>query len=146
MSNKNYIFNLLTYHQDKFENIGSRIADVVGRGRHLIKNKKHSLSNELGLGLRQTKYVDATKNSKEMAGYFALNYERPLTNNTLFKEKFSILAGSDNIFTQLDISAKVKMTKRLSLSVNYSLEYNSKVQSGFKKLGKKMGITLLSEF
>ncbi|MCK5810968.1 MAG: DUF481 domain-containing protein [Cocleimonas sp.] len=146
MSNKNYVFNLLTYHQDKFENIDSRIADVFGRGRHFIKNKKHSLSNELGLGVRQTKYVDTTKSSKEMAGYFSLNYKRPLTSNTLLKEKLSILAGRDNIFTQLDISTEVKMTNTLSLSVNYSLGYNSKVQSGFKKLSKKMGITLLSEF
>ena len=81
-----------------------------------------------------------------MAGYFSLNYKRPLTSNTLLKEKLSILAGRDNIFTQLDISTEVKMTNTLSLSVNYSLGYNSKVQSGFKKLSKKMGITLLSEF
>lgn len=145
-SNKNYIFNLLTYHKDKFENIGSRIADVVGRGRHLIKNKKHSVSSELGLGGRQTKYVDGTKKSKEIAGYFALNYERSLTSNTILKEKFSILAGSNNTFTKLDTSVEVKMTKTLSLSVNYSVGHNRNVQSGFKKLGTKMGITLLSEF
>ncbi|MCK5917643.1 MAG: DUF481 domain-containing protein [Cocleimonas sp.] len=146
INTKSYIFNLLTYHQDKFENIGSRVSDIVGYGRHLIKNKKHSLSNELGFGIQQKKYIDGTKKSKEMAGYFALDYERPLTSNSLLKEKFSILSSKDNTFTKLDTTLEVEMTKKLSLRVNYSVNHNQKVQLGFKKISTKVGVTLVSEF
>ena len=141
-----YIFNLSSYNRDKFSNISSRIADIVGYGSNLIKNKTHTLNSEYGLGIRQTKYIDKIKNSKEPAGYFALHYTRQLTKNTTLKEDFSILTGKDNTFTELKTALDVEMTEKLSLSVKYTLNHNKKTQIGFKKVGMIMSINLVGEY
>ncbi len=143
---KGYIFNLTSYNRDKFSNISARVADVVGYGRHLIKNKKHTLDSEYGLGIRQTRYIDKTKKSKEPAGYFALHYKRKLTKTTTLKEDLSILTGKDNTFSELKTALDVQMTKRLSLSVKYTLHHNQKTQIGFKKTGMVMSINLVGDF
>ena len=146
VNKERYVFNLSSYNRDKFSNISSRIADIVGYGRHLIKNKTHTLNSEYGFGIRQTKYIDKTKKSKEPAGYFALHYKRKLTKNTTLKEDFSILTGKDNTFSELKTALEVEMTEKLSLSVKYTLHHNKKVPIGFEKVGMVMSINLVGDY
>ncbi|MCK5895419.1 MAG: DUF481 domain-containing protein [Cocleimonas sp.] len=146
INKKQYFFNLSTYNRDKFSNIDARFVNVSGYGHHVLKNKKHTLNSELGFGLRQTKYSDDTKKSKDPAGYFALHYKRKLTKTTILKEDFSLLMGKDNTFSELKTAIDVQMTERLSLGVKYTLYHNQKIQAGFKKMGMVMSINLVGDF
>jgi putative salt-induced outer membrane protein YdiY len=146
VNKETYIFNLSSYNRDKFSNIGARVADIVGYGRNLIQSKKQTLNSEYGFGIRQTRYIDKTKKSREPAGYFALHYKRKLTKNTTLKEDFSTLTGKDNTFSELKTALEVQMSEKLSLSVKYTLHHNKKIQKGFKKMGMIMSVNLVGEF
>jgi len=146
INSQRYIFSLSAYHKDQFTNIDNRFAEIIGYGHFLIKNKTHKLNSELGLGIRQTKYLDNTKKSKELTGYLALHYKRKLTENTTLSEDFSTLSGNDNTFTELVSALEVNMTKMLSLSVKYTLNHNQTVQTGFENLDTIMSINLVGDF
>ena len=58
MTDKDYVFAILRYDQDKFAFIDSRTTEVVGYGRQFISTPKHYLDGEIGLGARQTEYIN----------------------------------------------------------------------------------------
>src|SRR3569832_1164834 len=56
-SEKNYMFGILRYDQDRFAFINSRFNEVLGYGRQVYNTRIHVLDGEIGLGARQTDYV-----------------------------------------------------------------------------------------
>ncbi len=146
INSKSYVFNFLTYDQDKFANIDSRIADVIGYGRKLIESEKHSLIGEIGLGARQTEHIDETPDSNEAVGHFGLHYKGQLTDTTTLTEDLTIQSGKDNTFSESVTALQVAMTEKLSLSLNYSVRNNTEVPTGFEKTDTVTSINLVGKF
>lgn len=146
LNDKSYVFNFLSYDSDKFANIDSRVADVVGYGRNLVANEKHQLDAELGLGLRQTKFTNGDPDTEETVGHLGLHYNGKLTKTTSLSEDLQVQGGSDNIYTQSVTGLNVAMTEKLSLGLNYTVNNNSDVPAGFKKTDTVTSVNLVADF
>lgn len=146
MGDRGYVFNFLSYDSDEFANIDSRLADVVGYGRNLIDTEKHNLDVELGVGYRQTRFTNNDPDSDETVGHAGLNYIGQITPTTTLTENLLIQGGSDNIFTESVTALNVKMTDKLSLSLNYTVRNNSEVAAGREKTDTVTSINLVTGF
>lgn len=147
INKKSYYFNTIGYKHNEFKNIDSRVFDAFGYGRVLLKNDKHKLTGYVGAGIRKVQYIDGTPESTGGLGYIGGHYKGQLTDAISLNEEFSILTGKDNdTLSESVTSLNLKMTKSLSLSLEYEIHHHSKVSSGFKKTDTKTGVNLVVNF
>ncbi|CAA6828368.1 MAG: Unknown protein [uncultured Thiotrichaceae bacterium] len=146
LSQKSYLFNFISYDADEFADIDFRIADVLGYGHTLIDTDKHYLEAELGLGFRQTQFISDDPDSDETVGNLGLHYIGKLTDTTKLTEDLLILGGDENVFTESVTALNVKMTEKLSLSLNYTIRNNSDVPDGIEKTDTITSVNLVADF
>lgn len=143
---RSYAFNFASYEADKFSNLDMRISNVLGYGRQVLKKEKHTLDTEVGLGARNTEFVNNRADLDEAVAHLALHYKGKLTKTTTLTEDFTIQSGDDNTFTESVTALQVAMTERLSLSLNYTVRNNTDVSAGFEKTDTITSINLVSSF
>ncbi|WP_200240563.1 DUF481 domain-containing protein [Thiohalocapsa halophila] len=143
---RTFAFGFLGYDRDPFSNIESRYSATIGLGHALIDTERQTLTLQLGGGYRMTRFTDDTPDSDEPVARGAFNYGLRLTDNTSFRQDLSVMAGSDNTFTESITSLQVSMTDNLALSLSYTVLNNSFTPPGIDSTDTFTSVNLVAGF
>ena len=93
-----------------------------------------------------TQFTDDTPDSDESVVRGAFNYGLRVTDNTIFRQDLSVMAGSDNTFTESITSLQVSMTDNLALSLSYTVLNSSFTPHGIDSTDTFTSVNLVAGF
>jgi len=142
---KSYLFGRLAWDKDKFSGYDQQIREVVGYGRHFIKNDRHELNGEVGVGLRQSDLRDGTSEDESIAR-LSVDYAFQLSETAEFKQLFGVESGSDNTYTESVTSLSADVWTNLAIVLSYTVKRNSDVPVGTEKKDTFTAVSLEYSF
>lgn len=129
LNGTDYLFITAQVENDRFAGFDRRMSEAVGYGRHLFETERHRLNGELGIGARQTRFVDGTRDN-DAIGRLALNWLFGISENTEFTSRLIVESGSGNTFTESINALKTNLTGSVFSSISYTVKHNSTVPGG----------------
>lgn len=131
LTDKDYAFGILRYDQDQFSAIDSRFTEVVGYGRRLLDTAAHKLEAEIGVGARQTQYVESPDTvglaENEALGFLGGKYEGQLTEHSKLSETLRVEFGEENTFIESVTGLTMVVIGNLSSKITYTVRHNSDI-------------------
>lgn len=124
-----YLFLTAQYEQDRFAGFDRRTSEAVGYGRHFIGTERHQIDGELGVGARQVRYVDGTRDNVAIMR-LAASWKWQVSDSTEFISQLMLQNGNDNRFTESVTSLKTNLIGSLFSSLSYTVKHNSVVPAG----------------
>ncbi len=151
MTDKDYLFGLLRYDSDEFAFIDSRTTEVFGYGRLFFNDDKLYWDGEIGVGARQTDYLEdpSTVDLKEdeIIGFLGTKLSIRLSQNARFLETLRVEIGEDNTYIESITGLQLAIAGNLSSSITYTVRHNTDIEG---ELGEKTdtitGVNLVYSF
>ena len=145
LSDKNYLYGLITYENDRFSGYDYRTNESLGYGRHLIKRDNLTLDAEAGAGARQSKLRTG---SSENEGVFrlagALNWK--ISAASIFSEDLSFDIGENQTVSKSVTGLKTQIVGSLATKITYTVKNTSDVPPGVKTTDTETAVTLVYSF
>jgi putative salt-induced outer membrane protein len=149
-------FGNFHYEDDAFSGFAYQGSAATGIGYNFVDTDATKLSMQLGAGYRRLRPEQLVKDARgevieripgtvteDAVGNAQLDYRHSLSETTQVIESFVAIAGSTNTRLQNDLSLRVKMTTVLSLSVAYTVRYNSSPPPGLLRTDQQTTINLV---
>jgi len=131
MTQKDYLFAIARYDQDEFAAINGRTTEVLGYGRQFISTPKHYLDGEIGLGARQTDYLNSPDtedlDENELIYFLGGKYVGRLSKTARFSETVRVEAGKDNSYIESITSLGLAVTGSVSAKISFTVRHNTDV-------------------
>lgn len=130
LTDRDYIFGAFRHDIDKFAPYDPVSTVAAGYGRELIRNERHFLLGEIGVGYRQQE--QALTGIEESGAILRgrLDYRWTITDSTEFGNLLLVESGSDNTYIQNDTGVTVAINSRLALKVAYQIRHNTELPPG----------------
>ena len=162
LSERNYLFGLLDYNNDRFSSYDQQIFEVVGAGRRFIMTDKHELDGELGIGASQSDFRDC-RLEDELAGACVIGppqtapfgtsedeiiyrlsgeYRWQISENASFLQRLAANVGSSNTYTESLTEVRAGIVGDIALVLSYMIKNNSDVAPGTDKTDTYTAISL----
>jgi putative salt-induced outer membrane protein len=162
LSERNYLFGLLDYNNDRFSSYDQQIFEIVGAGRRFIMTEKHELNGELGIGASQSDFRDC-KSDDVLAGACVIgppqtppfgasesevtyraagDYKWQISENASFVQKLSVNIGSSNTYTESLTELRAGILGDIALVLSYTIKNNSDVAPGTDRTDTYTAISL----
>lgn len=122
-----YGFGSVDWYKDRFSAYDQQLYEAAGLGWRLLRGKVHFLDVEVGAGAKQ---ADLTSGEDQDEGIGLLRgvYTWQISENAAFVQKFAMLSGSDNTYTEATSELKAGIIGNLSLVLGYTYKHNSDVE------------------
>jgi len=144
-SKRDYIFVRGSFESDRFAGFKRRTSETVGYGRQLIKTDTFDWKAEIGGGLRQAKLTDRTTTSEAIARA-ASNVAWQFSEASKLSEDISSEGGAKGWTSKSVTALQTALNAHLASKISLTLDHNSKVPAGTKKLDIETAITLVVNF
>lgn len=139
---RDYFYLTGRYVDDVFAGYRYQASEAAGYGRRLLVMPQVILELEAGLGGRQTKYVDDTRDDDTILRA-ALKYVWKLgTQGELSEEAFTEIGG-DNTHTESVTAVKNRLNGMLAVKLSFTLKHDSRVKPGTRKTDRTFAATLV---
>ena len=145
LGEKNYLFGVINWENDRFSGIDQRISEAVGFGRRFLETGVHTLDLELGVGARQTKRTTGEE-TDETIGRFAGTYAWKIAENSSFKQSLAVESGDENTYSESVTELTAQLIGRLDLSISYTIKRNSEVPLGSEKTDTYTSVSVVYSF
>lgn len=151
VTSKDYVFGIARYDQDKFAFIDQRTTEVLGYGRQFLSSAKHYLDGEIGLGARQTEYIDNTStdslDDNELIYFLGAKYTGRISDSARFSETVRAEIGEDNTYIESITGLGLSITGSLSAKISYTVRHNTDVKGEKgEKTDTLTGVNLVYSF
>lgn len=146
LTEKSYVFGLLTYENDRFSGYDYRTTENVGYGRNVIKRDTLTLDLEAGLGLRQSKLTSNGDKQNEGLARVAGSLGWKLSDTSTFSEDLSSDMGKKSTVTKSVTALKTQIVGNLASKISFTAEYTTKVPAGITGLDTELAVTLVYSF
>ncbi|NOY68966.1 MAG: DUF481 domain-containing protein [Deltaproteobacteria bacterium] len=146
---KNAVFGLLTYENDRFSGYKYQLSFAAGYSRQILKTDTLDLSAELGPGYRINKLEDGSTSDideTEMVGHAAGFFAWKLSKTATFTQTISVDAGSQSVITRSVTALKSQINGHLAMKASYTVKNTSKVPAGTEKTDTETALTLVFSF
>ena len=140
-----YLFGALNYSTNEFSGYDRRTSEVLGYGRRLLDEERHTLDLQIGAGARQTRLSDGTREDEgivQVAGGYAWKFSE----NARFSQQARIEDGSSNTYSESITAVTANLTGDLALSISYSVRRNSDVPPGRVKTDTATLVSIIYGF
>lgn len=131
MTDVDYLFGLLRYDADEFSFIDNRYTEVAGYGRLFLNNDKYYWDGEIGLGARQTDYLDDPStvdlSDNETIGFLGTKFSVRVSQNARFIETLRAEIGEDNTYIESITGLQLAIAGDLSASITYTARHNTDI-------------------
>jgi putative salt-induced outer membrane protein len=129
INKRDYVFGLVRYDKDKFSDIDDRYTEVLGVGRQFINTDKTYLEGEVGLGARQTNYINplTTADDSEAIYYVGGRFTHTISDSVRFLQILRVEDGSSNTYTESVSGLQFKVTDAVSAKVTHTVRYNTDI-------------------
>jgi len=162
ITERNYLFGLLDYNNDRFSSFDQQIFEVVGAGRRFIVSEKHNLSGELGIGASQSDYRDCKQDDvdamacvigppqtppfgtseDEIIYRLSGEYTWQISENALFLQRLAVNSGSSNTRTESLTELRAGIVGDIALVLSYTIINNSDAAPGTDKTDTFTAVSL----
>jgi len=142
---KNFLFGVIDYENDKFSGYQYRVSESVGYGRRMIEDTDLTLDLEIGPGARQSKLDDGTTESEGIIRA-AANLGWAVSKTSQFGEALTVEAGEDVTVTKSVTSLSSKINGNLSMKITYTYKTTSEVPVGIDDTDTETAVTLVYNF
>lgn len=136
-----YVFGGINYEKDKISSVEQSLSETLGYGRQLLKNERHELNGEIGIGHRQQDFIDGTDDSSAIVRVGG-DYLFTISETSSFEQTLAVEIGSDNTGTVAVSALKTKVREALNLVLGFTVKNNSDVPAGFDKTDTFTSINL----
>ena len=162
LSDRNYLFGLLDYNNDRFSSYDQQMFEIVGAGRRFIVTEKHQLNGELGIGASQSDFRDCEPedvlagacvigppqtppfgtSSSEVNYRISGDYTWQISENASFVQNLAVNVGSSNTYTESLTELRAGILGDIALVLSYTIKNNSDVAPGTEKTDTYTAISL----
>lgn len=146
ISETSFAFGNIRYLDDRFSGYETQISLTLGAGRTFIENGNNLFSSQIGAGYRTSELRNNGGSEDEPIITAGITYNRDLTETTLFENKWSAEAGSDNTYLEGSIALIVSMTDALGIKLSYTAKHNTDVPIDTKKTDRYTTVSLNYKF
>ena len=146
LSEKSYVFGLLTYENDRFSGYDYRATETLGYGRNVIKRDSLTLDLEAGLGARQSKIGGSGEKQNEGLLHVAGNLGWKISDTSTFTEDLSSEMGEKSTVSKSVTALKTQIVGNLASKMSFTAQYTTKVPAGVTQLDTKTAVTLVYSF
>jgi len=126
---QSYLFITAQYEEDRFAGFDRRISEALGYGRHLYEGGRHRVAGEIGIGARQVRLIDGTRDN-EAIGRLGFNWLFQVSETTEVTSRLVVESGSDNTFTESISTLKTNLVGPVYAALAYTVKRNSRVPAG----------------
>ncbi|MDX1455275.1 MAG: DUF481 domain-containing protein [Gammaproteobacteria bacterium] len=145
LGDKNYLFGVVNWENDRFSGIDRRTSEAVGFGRRFLETGSHTLDLELGVGARQTKRTTGEE-TDETISRFAGNYAWQIAENSTFKQGVAVESGDENTYIESTTELTAQLIGQLDLSISYVIKRNSVVPLDSEKTDTYTSVSVVYSF
>ncbi|WP_052364969.1 DUF481 domain-containing protein [Halotalea alkalilenta] len=124
LAEDNYVFGQLRLNVDRFSGYDNQLSLAGGYGRQLVDTRPHSLSVEIGPGIRRDKIRNGDVDYRALA-YAGFNYGYRLSDTARFEQGFATEAAGDDLTLRSETSSSLSINADFSLRLAYLVEHNS---------------------
>jgi len=147
ISKMQFVFGKLIYEDDRFAGIDYRASQLVGVGHKFYDDADFKLSTKLGVGARQTEFIDPTAEDEEsVLGSVGGDLFWKINENVEFTQSLDLNFTEANTETVSETAFKAFMDKNLYLKFSYEVRNNSDVPTGIDKTDTQTIFTVGYQF
>lgn len=150
---KNYIYGNFWFEENEFSSFENQSSLSTGWGRHWYKNKDSSLWGDIGPGYKRDLFKASESTPKHTSDTFIVQvqalYIRKIGEHIELKQHFSLKQALDkheNSIYKAVTSVTTKLISTMQLKFNFTLNYNSKVETNKENLETQTAVTLVYSF
>jgi putative salt-induced outer membrane protein YdiY len=143
---RDYIFGLVSYEDDKFSGFEYQAKFSLGYGRRVILTERHELDAEIGPGYRNFKVDNAPDSEDEAFARLAAKYKWAISDNSEFKQDLIADFGEDQDEWKSITSLKSNINKTLALKLSYTVKYLDVVPVGNENYDRETAATIVYTF
>ncbi len=145
ITDRDYLLLRIGFITDRFSGFRRRTSETIGYGRDLIKSDAFEWNMELGGGLRQSKLTNNTSNNESIVrGSTRAQWQ--IADSATLIQKLSTEGGKSGWASKSVTALQQKINSHLASKISLTLEHNSKVPTGRKKLDIETAITLVVNY
>jgi putative salt-induced outer membrane protein len=154
-----FSFAALSYQDDRFSGFQYQASGSGGLGYKFFDSDSTKLSAQVGVGYRSLRPELLVKDDTgavidripletqtEVVGTAGADFSRQFNTNTRLLDKLNVESGSSNTSIRNDLSLEVKMNRKLSLAVGFSVLENTKPPEGLKRTDTITTLNLVYAF
>lgn len=126
VTSKHYVFGIADLDRNEPANLDSSTRQIAGIGYKLWRGKNDVLSAAIGYGRK--KRIQVSGETEEGGiGYLGLRFKRAMSKKTTVRFDLDSDFGSDNRFSEAEVSLSWKLREPVSLTLKYEARFNSTV-------------------
>lgn len=144
-SGRSFYFGSIRYEDDPFAGYDSRATEIFGYGRKLYQSENFKLNAEVGIGGRQTDFIDNTSLNESVIK-LATDMKWKISDTSTLTEELFVEWGDENTLTESTTDLKVRINNLLAMKISLSIKDNSQVLAGKKHTDTQTAITLVYDF
>ena len=126
LTDNDFLFGRLDWRKDRFGGFETQFSQTVGYGRRLVDSDKHKLNAEIGVGARQSKLQDGSKED-ETVYRGGLYYKWAFSETAEFRQDLTVEGGDKNTYSESVTALSAKLLGDLALVASYTIKHNSDV-------------------
>lgn len=132
------------YVKDRFAGLDYRVSESVGYG-HRFSWERARLDAEIGLGGRQTKFVDGSREAEgilRLAGRYAL----PFSETAEFRQELFTEIGEASTHSESETALRLQVNSHLATKLSYKIIHESDALAGTGSTDTIGAVTLIYGF
>ncbi len=141
LTDHDFLFGRVVWRKDRFGGYYTQVSETVGYGRRLIKNDRHQLNVELGVGARQSELQNGLKEDETIfrgGAYYTLK----LNDTAQFRQALTTEAGSENTYVESISALSAKLFGDVALVASYTVKHNTDVPALLEKTDTYTALSL----
>ena len=154
LNEKTYIFGDVEYNKDRFSSYDRQLFETAGVGYRFIKNDKHELNGQVGIGATQSDFRNAKADDplpldprfgtsqNEVVYTAGGDYTWTISETSSFTQLLTTKIGSDNTYTESVSELRAKVLEQVAVVLSYTIKRNSDVPDGTDKEDTYTAISL----
>jgi len=145
LSDMDYAFGEIDWDKDRYSGYDYRLTEVIGYGRHWVKEDDLKVLTEIGIGARQNK-DDAGDKSEEFIGKGRLFVDWAIREGLVLTEDLSVTGGEEGVVTLSDTALRVALTESMAIKLGHNIKHQSEVPANTEKLDQVTTVGVLYKF
>lgn len=144
----NYLFNYISWEDDRFSGYKYRATIAFGYGRRLIDKETMLWDAEIGPGYRKAEQLPEDGGEVEEDGILraATSFRWDLSPTATFEQKLSVDHGAENTVSKSTTSLKTTVRGGIGLKISYLVQYTENVPAEKVHADKQTTVTMVYSF
>lgn len=146
LDDRNYLFGLLGYEDDRFSGYDYQVSESVGYGRDLVRGPRLNMNAELGVGARQYRLADTGDRESEGTIRVAGALSWIIGEAATFEQQLDSTIGEDLTVTNSISSLSTTIVGNLAAKLSVHIRHISEVPAGVENRDTKTTANLVYKF